>query len=208
MEYPFSKGEAISGPKECPTPTQPTPPDGPCCSRINFSSTGDWGSIQHHVLGDYVYAGEGPEGHWNYEQAQNNQFGEKDKLYFFPYLQAWYIGNKFDVNMGFAYNQQTTQCPEDLDHGWQWTDGEQWIDDPQAKFTCAEVKPTTLPPPSTLPPTTLPPIPDFCVSGSMCNDCSLTAGYQGVTYCCNNDCNYGWINVDPTTNPLCQCGHE
>ena len=142
---------------------------------------------------DYVYAGEGPEGHWNYEQAQNNQFGEKDKLYFFPYLQAWYIGNKFDVNMGFAYNQQTTQCPEDLDHGWQWTDGEQWIDDPQAKFTCAEV---------------IPPIPDFCVSGSMCNDCSLTAGYQGVTYCCNNDCNYGWINVDPTTNPLCQCGHE
>ena len=92
--------------------------------------------------------------------------------------------------MGYAYNQQTTQCPEDLDHGWQWTDGEQWIDDPQAKFTCAEVKP------------------DFCVSGSICNDCSLTAGYQGVTYCCTNDCNYGWINVDPTTNPLCQCGHE
>ena len=138
VEYPFSKGQAISGPKECPTPTQPTPPDGPCCSRIKFSSTGDWGSIQHHVLGEYIYAGEGPEGHWNYEQVETNEVGIKDKLYFFPYLQAWYIGNQFDVNMGYAYNGcQIVQCPEDLDQCWQWTDGEEWIDDPEAKFTCA-----------------------------------------------------------------------
>ena len=139
VENSSPSSEAISGPKECPTPTQPTPPDGPCCSRIKFSSTGDWGSIQHHVLGEYIYAGEGPEGHWNYEQVETNEVGIKDKLYFFPYLQAWYIGNQFDVNMGYAFNQcQIVQCPEDLDQCWQWTDGESWIDDPEAKFTCVD----------------------------------------------------------------------
>ena len=89
---------------------------------------------------------------------------------------------------------------------WQWWNWEEdeWTFDAKAKATCIEVKPTTLPPK----PTTLPPLPDFCVSGYQCTDCSLTVGYQGVTYCCNNNCNSGWINVDPTTNPLCQCGHE
>ena len=103
---------------------------------------------------------------------------------------------------------------------WQWWNWEEdeWTFDAKAKATCIEVKPTTLPPkpttlppkPTTLPPkpTTLPPTPDFCVSGYQCTDCSLTVGYQGVTYCCNNNCNSGWINVDPSTNPLCQCGHE
>ena len=144
VEYSFSKDEAVSGPKECPvepTTTVGPPPDGPCCARLNFASSGNLADGgQNHVLGDYVYAGEGPEGHWNYEQAQNNQFGTKGKLYYFPYLGAWYIGDEFDTNMGYAINWRKTQCAEDLDPVWQWWNWEEdeWTEDSTAQFTCAD----------------------------------------------------------------------
>ena len=144
VEYSFSKDEAVSGPKECPvepTTTVGPPPDGPCCARLNFASSGNLADGgQNHVLGDYVYAGEGPEGHWNYEQAQNNQFGTKGKLYYFPYLGAWYIGDEFDTNMGYAINWRKTQCAENLDPVWQWWNWEEdeWTEDSTAQFTCVD----------------------------------------------------------------------
>ena len=52
------------------------------------------------------------------------------------------------------------------------------------------------------------PEPEHCVSGSECEGCDVSVQYEGVTYCCNSNCDMGWINVDPGTDPLCQCGHE
>ena len=46
-----------------------------------------------------------------------------------------------------------------------------------------------------------------CMTGSACDGCNMYVEYNGIKYCCKNDCNYGWINVDPSTDPLCQCGH-
>ena len=190
------------------------PPKGSsCCSRLRFDSTGNLAdSGQNHIIGNYIYISDGPDGYWNYEQEEPNQFGNKLKLYYYPPVGVWYFGDDLDTNMGYALNKGDAQCPEGLQIMWQWWNWEEdeWTFDPEAKATCSEVKPTTTIKPTTLPPppTTLPPTPDFCVAGYDCNDCSLTVGYQGVTYCCNNDCNSGCINVDPTTNPLCQCGHE
>ena len=113
--------------------------------------------------------------------------------------------------MGYAIHWGKTQCPENLDNTWEWWNWEadEWTTDPEAKFVCSSpppIQPTTLPP--TKPPqTTYPPFPDTCLSGSNCDGCSLTAGLNGITFCCSNDCNSGWINVDPSTDPLCQCGH-
>ena len=52
------------------------------------------------------------------------------------------------------------------------------------------------------------PTPDSCLTGAACDGCSLTVEVNGLTYCCNNYCDIGWINVDPATDPLCQCGHD
>ena len=87
IQYSFSKNEAISGPRECENQPTVKPPDGPCCATIRLDSTGSLAdSGQNHVMGDYVFVSEGTMGRWNYEQAKNNQFGEKRKLYFMPTL--------------------------------------------------------------------------------------------------------------------------
>lgn len=185
--------------------------NGPCCTRLRFDSTGNLAdSGQSHIIGNYIYVSDGPDGAWNYEQEEPNQFGNQLKLFYYPPVGVWYIGDYFDNNGGYALNKGDDQCPEDLQIMWQWWnwEEEQWTFDPEAKARCIEAKPTTKPPPPTTQKPTLPPTPDFCVSGSQCDGCTLTVGYQGTTYCCNNNCNYGWINVDPATNPLCQCGHE
>ena len=111
--------------------------------------------------------------------------------------QAWFIGDDLGTNTGYALAYGNAQCPENMPQTWQWwgyTDGE-WITDELAKFECQNGP-------------TPPPTPDSCLSGSDCDDCSLTVEYNGLTYCCNNYCNVGWINVDPSTDPLCQCGHD
>lgn len=48
---------------------------------------------------------------------------------------------------------------------------------------------------------------ESCVSGLACTDCSVTAGINGVTYCCDNNCDSGWVDVDSTRDPICLCGH-
>ena len=70
-----------------------------------------------------------------------------------------------------------------------------WVSDDKAKYECLD-GPTPAP------------TPDSCLTGSACDGCSLTVEVNGLTYCCNNYCDIGWINVDPATDPLCQCGHD
>ena len=52
------------------------------------------------------------------------------------------------------------------------------------------------------------PEPDTCVTGDTCEGCDVYVEWQGTTFCCNNYCDIGWISVDPSTDPLCQCGHD
>ena len=112
------------------------------------------------------------------------------------HFQAWFIGDHLGTNEGYALADGDAQCPEDLPRTWQWWNWEagEWTNDETARFSCKDV--------------TDAPVPDACVSGSACNDCSMTVEYNGLTYCCNNYCDFGWINVDPSTSPLCQCGHD
>lgn len=101
------------------------------------------------------------------------------------------------TNEGYALASGTAQCPENLGNSWEWYDFEDtgdWAPDTTAKFQCRDV--------------TNPPTPDSCLTGSDCDGCGLTVEWNGQTYCCNNYCDLGWINVDPNTDPLCQCGHD
>ena len=109
----------------------------------------------------------------------------------------WFVGDDLGTNVGYAVASGAAQCPEDLDNTWEYWDFKlrEWVNDPTAKFICkGDV--------------TEPPKPDQCYTGPACSDCGLTVEWNGETYCCINGCDYGWINVDPNTDPLCQCGHD
>lgn len=87
-----------------------------------------------------------------------------------------------------------SQCPENSPRTWEWWDwtiGE-WVLDEEATFACQN---DPNPEPG-----------EQCNTGSACANCGLTVDWNGLTYCCKTNCNYGWINVDPNTDPLCQCG--
>ncbi len=107
----------------------------------------------------------------------------------------------------------TAKCPEDLGPTWRYWD-DAWIDDPEADMHCIDNPPDVsltrgqarewgvlLYQP-------FQPEPDQCRKGLDCDGCGLTVDWQGETHCCNNYCDWGWINVDPATDPLCQCGHN
>ena len=98
--------------------------------------------------------------------------------------------------MGYAMGVGTPECPEDLGPTWKYWDWELgvWTEDPEAKMTCVDNPPD--------------PKPDQCRKGQGCEGCGLTVEWGGETYCCNNYCDWGWIDVDPNTDPLCQCGHN
>ena len=84
-----------------------------CCSRLRFDSTGNLAdSGQNHIIGNYIYISDGPDGYWNYEQEEPNQFGNKMKLYYYPPVGVWYFGDDLDTNMGYALNKGDAQCPE------------------------------------------------------------------------------------------------
>merc|ERR1712029_1058157 len=84
-----------------------------CCSRLRFDSTGNLAdSGQNHIIGNYIYISDGPDGYWNYEQEEPNQFGNKMKLYYYPPVGVWYFGDDLDTNMGYAHNKGDAQCPE------------------------------------------------------------------------------------------------
>jgi hypothetical protein len=103
----------------------------------------------------------------------------------------WLIGDDLGSNTGYAVASGNSICPKDMPRTWKYWNGNIWFGDPSANSKCQDG-----------------PEPDQCLKGSDCDGCSLTVGYNGVTYCCNNGCYYGWINVDPNTDPLCQCGHD
>ena len=110
--------------------------------------------------------------------------------------------------MGFALNRGARKCPNRLEYVWEYWDwqSERWVMDPLAKVTCATPGGPTNPPQST-PGTGTTAAYELCVSGPICDDCTHTAGYNGVTYCCSTGCNSGWIEIDDTQSPLCKCGH-
>jgi len=188
----YGKNEAVSGPKECGPDPDPT---GPCCKNIRFDSTGSLAdSGQNHIIGNYAFLAQGPNDRWNYKQND----GYERKLWFNPSIGAWFIGDDLGTNTGYALAYGEAQCPEDLPRTWQWYDYQEtgdWVSDDKAKYECLD-GPTPAP------------TPDSCLTGAACDGCSLTVEVNGLTYCCNNYCDIGWINVDPATDPLCQCGHD
>merc|ERR1712170_185028 len=121
-----------SGPKFCSDGTTSPPIDSPCCSTIQLTSSGAIAnSAQNHVLGTYQLVGEGPAGHYNYQQTM----GDRRKLYYMDWLSMWYIGNNFGENLAFALYRSTEQCPENLGSNWEYYDFENtddWAPDPTA----------------------------------------------------------------------------
>jgi len=185
----YEKSEAVSGPKECGDD-----PTGSCCKNLLFDSTGNLiDSEQNHILGNYGRLSDGSGDRWNYQQSG----GYERKLWYNPSINAWFIGDNLGTNEGYALADGDAQCPENLPRTWKWWAYSQgvWVTDDDAKFECLD-GPTHAP------------TPDSCLSGAACDDCSLTVEHNGLTYCCNNYCDIGWINVDPATDPLCQCGHD
>ena len=107
--------------------------------------------------------------------------------------------------MGYAMGQGTYVCPEFKADGWKYYDFEDtgdWALDPTSRMVCVDdvIDPTTT---ETTP---RQPTEDECMSGEACENCHQTASVNGVTYCCKQHCDIGWISVDTTQTPMCKCG--
>ena len=103
------------------------------------------------------------------------------------------------TNEGYALAYGTQTCPENLPRTWEYYDYEdtgEFVSDEKAYMRCSDDPPGP------------DPEPDTCISGSECDGCEMSVEWEGIKFCCNNHCDSGWINVDPNTDPLCQCGHN
>lgn len=146
----------VSGPVDCDAA-------GGCCRHVYLDSDGLLAdSEQKHVIGNYYYHSDGPDGRANYKQVEESQ----QYLYYMPTLgvssqlcfrhsltacrllhvllftlfsQRWYVGDVIGVNLCYASNLGTAVCPEDLGPDWEYwgfdTTGD-WVADPLAYVEC------------------------------------------------------------------------
>lgn len=112
----------------------------------------------------------------------------------FSSFQNWFINDATGINQGYALNTGSETCITDSTGVWEFYDfgvGD-WVPDPTAQTVCVDEVP---PPPE-----------EQCNTGSLCDGCVVTLPFGDTVYCCKEQCQYGWINYDPNTNPMCQCG--
>lgn len=135
---------AVSGPKTCEEPNA-------CCNTLTFKSTGslaDGG--QSHLLGQYDYVDDGPDGTKIYHQPGHGGGDPEVWLYFIGGLfNQWFISHEQGYNGGYAWVSDDDECPESLAHKWEWYDWktDSMITDTTANMVCGEPEPTDPPPP-------------------------------------------------------------
>lgn len=172
----------VSGPNYCKSSSQ-------CCNTLQVASFGSiTTSGQSHVLGTYVYHSTSASGHVNYQQ----QGIGGSYLYFYAPLQMWMIGSVIGMNSAYATSPGTANCAEYIQKTWDyWVPAtNSWIQDETMTTYCVD----SAPPPSN----------DACMTGAACNGCFVSLDLLGTTYCCSNNCDFGWIYVN---NGNCYCGH-
>lgn len=183
LDTSYSTG-TFSGPLNCA-------PEANCCSNIHFTSTGSLAnSDQSHVLGYYSMVSDGEDGHPNYQQTTQL----RSYMFYRSNIKNWFINDATGINQGYALNTGSETCITDSTGVWEFYDfgvGD-WVPDPTAQTVCVDEVP---PPPE-----------EQCNTGSLCDGCVVTLPFGDTVYCCKEQCQYGWINYDPNTNPMCQCG--
>jgi len=139
-----SQTGAVSGPKACDEPNS-------CCNTLTFKSTGslaDGG--QSHVLGQYDYVDEGDDGTKVYHQDGHGGGDPEVYLYYKGGLfNQWFISEIVGYNGGYAWISDDNQCPETLDHRWEWYDwsSDSMIEDTTAEMVCGDPGPDPTDPP-------------------------------------------------------------
>jgi len=135
---------AVSGPKACDEPNS-------CCNTLTLKSTGSLAEGgQSHLLGQYDYVDEGPDGTKIYHQDGHGGGDPEVYLYYVGgYFNQWFISEEAGYNGGYAWISDDNQCPETLDHRWEWYEwkSDSMITDETAEMVCGEPGPDPTDPP-------------------------------------------------------------
>jgi len=188
-----------------------------CCPALEIASDGGTNDWQWTRLGVYYLDGESAKGRPQYKKPKD-QFAAEYLYFLSEYgLNVWYVGETAGINLGGMINHDSdTLCPTDLKEPWYYYNWDEeindWALDENLVVRCLNDPPPTSAEPATTtkpPPTSTSPERESCTWGAWCDDCSVTAVYAGVRYCCTDRCNSGGIEIaiNGEGNVECFCYH-